>query len=93
MRLPAGGVEAVGTLPEPDEDVLQHLFGHRVVAEHPASQAVHAATVATVDLAHGGLVAPGDEVHEGDVVGRGEVRAHCLPSEAEGPAGSNDGHD
>jgi hypothetical protein len=74
------GVESLGTTPQVEEDLLGDLLGRRVAADHPSSQGVHGAGVATVDLGEGGLMPAGDPEHQAGVARLWIIHDHALYS-------------
>ncbi len=72
QRAPVG-IEALGMLPEPQEDLLDHVLGLGRVPQHPAGQAVGAAGVAAVGLGQSIVVPPSDGHDQGGVAGIAEV--------------------
>ena len=59
-----GGVEAVGLLPQPQEDLLGHVLGLGGVVQDPLGQPEHGSAVAPVRLGQCHLAVAGDGSHE-----------------------------
>ena len=72
------GVEALGMVPEPEEDLLHHLFGLGLIRQDPLRQAEHGAGVSPVDLAERLLLEARQREHEARVGGCGEVVSHDV---------------
>gem|GEM_PF-2767921 len=51
-------------LPHPQENLLRHVLGLRVIAEHPARQTDHSGKVTAYEFSSGALVAAADTTHQ-----------------------------
>ena len=66
---PPVGVELLGTVPQPEEHLLDDLFGQRPVDEQAAGEGEDRAGVAAVGLGQGLLAVAADGHHEDGVAG------------------------
>ena len=83
-------LESLRLLPQAEEHLLHHLFGHRAVPQHPGAQREDRAGMTPVRFGERVAFVPGDRDDQPDVVGAGEpdLRTHTPYSS---PTGSRMG--
>ncbi len=72
-QCPPTGVEALGRVPQVDEDLLGDLLGQVGGAQDATGQGEHRSPVTPVRLGQRRLVHPSDRHHQGGVAGRLEL--------------------
>src|SRR5207248_118145 len=85
------GIEAIGCVPEAQEDLLHDLLGQRRVAQQPSGEGEDRARVPAVRLGQRLLPPPADGHDERGVAGLPEIaQVHSMACSA--PPGATDAH-